>query len=121
MNIKTTIEIIPVIRFPRQGTIIADVIDMSEKEITVSIFSAFDQFIIEEDELPVVIRNHLIPELESECEIRVIKINPHERHRFFTAKCVFINNTFPSHGVIDSVATDTIEKLILLELGERHE
>lgn len=121
MNIKTTIEIIPVQRFPRQGTIIADVMSITDTSISVSIFSTFDAFIVEGDELPIVIRNHLIHDLESECEIKVEKIIPHERHRFFTAQCIFINSTLPSQGIIDGVNEDVKELLILSELGERHE
>lgn len=112
MQQPVTVEIIPVSRFPVQGTIIADLAHVTPVEIQLTIPSLLNDFIMVGDTLPIVIRSHSIVADESECEILVLD----KSDKTTSLSClygIFVNNKPPSDEMLAVFENmDTESKII---------
>jgi hypothetical protein len=107
MQNSITIEMIPVSKYPIQGTIIADLINITPSEMQISIPSLLDEFILVGDTVPVIVRAHDVHIEESECEFLVLD----KSTKSSGVSClygIFSNNTSPNPEII--LTADAIKK-----------
>ncbi len=76
MKLAVTRELIPITRYPRQGTIIGDVLDISNKRIEVGVHTYLTKTFFDiGDAVPIIIRSHIHEEIEIELEANVLDIS----------------------------------------------
>lgn len=107
MQNSITIEMIPVSKYPVQGTIIADLINITPVEMQISIPYLLDEFILVGDTVPVIIRAHDRIIEESECEFLILdkSVKPTGVSCLYG---IFCNNTAPNSDIIENA--DIIKK-----------
>lgn len=75
MKLNVTIELIPITRYPRQGTIIGDVIYITKKKIEVGLHSDLTKTFFEiGDAVPIIIRSHIYDDIEVELEAVILDV-----------------------------------------------
>lgn len=112
MRNRTTVEIIPINKFPLQGSILGDIISISDDDISISIPSLLKGFFATKDHVLIFIRSHVGKNFESDCDVNVYSIfhNTDDGRTIINAS--FINGTHPMPEIIDEVKNSSNEDKI---------
>jgi len=117
VNIPTTVEVIPVKKFPIQGSIIGDLKDISDEKIEFLIFSNFSTFIDVGDTLPLIVRGHYKSGFERELEATVIEMNI--LHGITSVACDLMSGVKIEDEILEEMQDAKLDTSILKRMGTR--
>ena len=117
MNTLITAEIIPISKFPLQGTVIGEIFFINKKSIGIKISTLLSSFIKEGDEVPLVIRAHIADIGESDCEIRINHIEDERDYVFLNS--TFINESEPGEEIINEFKSENMAFSVLNSYEQR--
>lgn len=112
MRNRTTVEIIPINRFPLQGSILGDIVSISDDDISISIPNLLMGFFSVRDHILIFIRSHVGKNFESDCDVNIMSITRNSEDGTTTINAAFINGTHPMPEIIDEVQSSSNEDKI---------
>lgn len=112
MRNRTSVEIIPINRFPLQGSILGDIMSISDTDISISIPNLLKSFFSNRDHILIFIRSHAGKNFESDCDVSIQSIFHNNEDGKTIIKATFINGTHPMPEIIEEVKISSNEDKI---------